>query len=71
MPPDIIDMPTVTKKSRKAKVIYKRMIVQTLGQAEFRVVEDLGETTTLKANQAKKRHEKCGEDNLAVIYWVG
>jgi hypothetical protein len=60
-------------KTRKPKEVYNRAVVQLVDAAgpTFKIVEDLGPVPTLKAQQAKRKLEKAGQTNLAVIYWVG
>lgn len=73
MNPDDNTTPAPSPKTRKAKEVYNRVIVQLAdaNASSFTILEDLGKVTTLKAQQVKRHHEKTGKTNLAVIYWVG
>lgn len=62
---------TVTK-TKRAKTVYNRVIVQLDEQGNgFRIVQDLGPTTTLKAQSAKRGLERAGTERLAIVYWIG
>lgn len=72
MEPDNVEAPAVAAAPR-TKTIHNRAIVQVVDAdtKTFRIVEDLGPVPTLKATSAKRKLEKAGQTDLAVIYWVG
>lgn len=71
--PDTTTTADDTTTSKRAKAVYNRVIVQLAddNSGNFRIVSDLGPTTTAKAQSAKRALERAGQTRLAVVYWVG